>query len=122
MTGAPKKCAACQCTQFAEVADGGWRCVNCKRVWTSGNYEMNEAILKALEQWNALPDDERNGERPYIMGFNSGWANAAVQAEAERDALIEALRAIEDGEGDAQEIARETLERLGIPTLEAGRS
>ena len=36
-------------------------------------------------------------------------------------ALTEALRAIEDGEGDAQVIARQTLEQLGIATLEEGR-
>ena len=36
-------------------------------------------------------------------------------------ALTEALRAIEDGDGDAQVIARQTLEQLGIATLEEGR-
>lgn len=45
--------------------------------------EMREAVIRAaLEKWRALPDDERNGERPYIMGFNDGW-DEAVKAAAE---------------------------------------
>jgi hypothetical protein len=36
----------------------------------------------------ALPDDERSGERPYIMGFNDGWDEALRQAQpVEHDAL-----------------------------------
>lgn len=33
--------------------------------------ERAELLAKAIEQWKALPDDERNGERPYIFGFNA---------------------------------------------------
>lgn len=46
-----------------------------------------EAIKAALEKWNALPEDERNGERPYIMGFNDGW-EAAILAEREACAAL----------------------------------
>lgn len=45
----------------------------------------------------------------------------ALAAVAYLDGLSEALQAIEDGEGDAQVIARQTLQRLGIATLEEGR-
>ena len=40
---------------------------------------LDAAVLAALEAWKALPDDERNGERPFVMGFNAGW-EAATEA------------------------------------------
>jgi hypothetical protein len=40
----------------------------------------SDLIRAALARWNALPDDERNGERPYIMGFNAGWEEALQNA------------------------------------------
>jgi hypothetical protein len=43
------------------------------------------AVERALEQWSALPDDERNGERPFIMGFNAGW-DEALAASPEQPA------------------------------------
>lgn len=38
------------------------------------------AIQRALQMWNALPEDERNGERPWIMGFNAGYDAALDRA------------------------------------------
>lgn len=37
-------------------------------------------VRAAIERWKALPDDERSGERPFVMGFNAGWQDAVKQA------------------------------------------
>lgn len=41
---------------------------------------VEQAAQAALEAWRALPEDERNGERPFIMGFNAGWEEAEAQS------------------------------------------
>lgn len=41
--------------------------------------EITEAAKAAVAAWNALPEDERNGERPFIMGFNAGWEECLAQ-------------------------------------------
>lgn len=44
---------------------------------------LSEAIRVGLAAWGALPEDERNGERPWIMGWNAGYEYAQEQAEEE---------------------------------------
>ncbi len=46
------------------------------------NAELLAAVKAGLEHWNALPEDERNGERPWIMGWNSGYEFAQEQFAA----------------------------------------
>lgn len=65
--------------------------------------EMRAVALKALEAWKALPEDERNGERPFIMGFNAGWDEGKADAHTEAaelkarvDALEGALQTVVD--------------------------
>lgn len=43
------------------------------------NDERKAMIQKALEHWKSLPEDERTGERPFIMGFNAGWEEREAQ-------------------------------------------
>lgn len=38
-----------------------------------------DVAIAALAAWRALPEDERNGERPFIHGFNAGWDEALAQ-------------------------------------------
>lgn len=49
-----------------------------------------EAMKAALEAWKALPEDERNGERPWIMGWNAGYEHAQEEmAEGADPVLVE---------------------------------
>ena len=51
------------------------------------------------------------------------WLSAMLAAvTADLELTSEALRAIEDGEGDAQTIARQTMEQAGIRTKESDRT
>jgi hypothetical protein len=43
-----------------------------------------ELAAKALAVWKNLPDDERNGERPFVFGFNAGWEEALQSTPSER--------------------------------------
>jgi hypothetical protein len=56
------------------------------RYWTeTPQYTPNAAMVgEALARWKELPEDERNGERPYIMGFNAGWEAAATENDDHR--------------------------------------
>ena len=66
---------------------------------------LGEAVSKALQRWRELPEDERNGERPFVMGFNAGWD--------EREAAAPLHPTAAEGEGVADQRAREVvLERL----------
>lgn len=47
----------------------------------------NEAVAQALENWLALPEEQRSEERPYIVGFNAGYEFAMSAAEADRVAV-----------------------------------
>lgn len=51
----------------------------------------NEAVKVALAAWNALPHDVRNGERPFIMGFNAGWDEAVQQYRPGGDEVERAI-------------------------------
>lgn len=44
------------------------------------NSERAALAEAALAAWRDLPEDERNGERPFIMGFNDGWKEAIEAA------------------------------------------
>jgi hypothetical protein len=37
---------------------------------------LKKAAAKHLQDWLALPPEERSEERPWIMGFNAGWEAA----------------------------------------------
>ena len=64
-------------TPLDEAEDAGYRAY-------ADHVEAGEAITAlaqaALAAWKALPEDERNGERPYIMGFNDGWEEGVRRA------------------------------------------
>ena len=63
--------------------------------------EIAEAARKALVAWHALPEDQRSEDRPWIMGFNSGWeaateaSSVSPVAESARQKAIEAAAEIE---------------------------
>lgn len=91
--------------------------------------ELIEAAKAAVERWNALPEDERNGDRPWIMGWNAGYEHA--QEEIERlTAQVERMREMTDRQilinliaslsladhmGDVANDAETALKRAGIP-------
>lgn len=50
---------------------------------------QTDAVREALRAWQALPENERNGERPYIMGFNAGWEAALEDTAATPPAPVE---------------------------------
>jgi len=105
-----------------------------------GRGKPDQGIIQAaLDAWKALPEDERNGERPWIMGFNAGWDEALsqlaplaprVMGEGEIEAAINALADLlswfpeertgeyynvlagRNGADDALEFASATLGRL----------
>ena len=84
-----------------------------------GNWTRIEGEEPAAEAGCDLCADECRG---HPLGHSDKWKPERGSRAwlIERMATMqEALRIIEDGEGDADVIARQTLEELGIPTRAA---
>ena len=61
----------------------------------------------------SLPIDWAGGANPHAF---------CADLKADNAALVEALQLISDGEGDADVIARQTLEELGLSQIDGGSS
>lgn len=77
-----------QCT----VPPEGWWC--CRPAGHEGpcaaRPEPPKALIDAaLAAWRALPDDERSGERPFVMGFNAGWDEALAPTPPTGEEAVE---------------------------------
>jgi hypothetical protein len=49
--------------------------------------DRKAAVAAAINDWNAQPDDIRNRERPYIMGWNAGFEAGMAQAAVIADGI-----------------------------------
>ncbi len=115
----PRLCPECKGPLTEHGSGQGASCDNgCQMAFRESDL-IAAAAKAALAKWNALPPEQRNEDRPYIIGFSDGWEEAE-QAQAEQNAaLVEALQTVREQllEGCPTTTILKTIDDAALATI-----